>query len=76
MSNPSTKAYEFELDSSKKITWVAHGRIVKIIEDREERHGHIVIKFSKNATPPDHMGVVLSAKPCDLEVIPFQVTFR
>ena len=76
LPNPSTKDYEFELDRSKKITWVAHGRIVKIIEDQEECHGHIVIKFSKNTTPPDQMGVVLSAKPCDLEVIPFQVTFR
>ena len=73
LPNPSTKGYDFELDKSKKITWVAHGRIVMIRE--EERHSFI-IEFSKNTTPPAHLGVILSQKLCDLEVIPFQVTFR
>ena len=73
LPNPSTKDYEFEIDKSKKITWVAHGRIVMI---REKECHSFIIEFSKNTTPPVHLGIVLSQKLCDLEVIPFQVTFR
>ena len=77
LPNPSSKY--FDLDSNKKVTWVAHGRIVK------EEHGKIIISFAENTAPPktvfsaestslpDHTNFSLC---CDLEVIPLQVTFR
>ena len=77
LSNPSSKY--FELDSSKKVTWAAHGRIV------EEDHGQIKIAFSKNTAPPKIIFSESTSTPiytnnislsCDLEVIPLQVTFR
>ena len=69
--NPFSK--DFELDSNKKVTWVAHGRIV------DELNGQIKIAFPENISPPT---VIYSRKSksisrkCDLEVIPLQVTFR
>ena len=73
LSNPSSKY--FKLDSSKKVTWAAHGRIVK------EDHGQIKIAFAKNTAPPKIVFFESSSTPiytlsCDLEVIPLQVTFR
>ena len=69
LPNPSSE--EFELDRSKKVTWVAHGRIIMIEE--YDINGEIKIEFSKSTTPP---GISLSQMLCDLEIIPFQVTFR
>ena len=65
---PNPGSEEFDLDRSKKVTWVAHGRIVMI----EEHNKEIKIKFAKNTNPP----ISLSQIPCDLEIIPLQVTFR
>ena len=68
---PHPVSEDFELDHNKKITWVAHGRIV------HELHGQIKIAFPKNISPPT---VIFPGKTtlvsCDLEVIPLQVTFR
>ena len=69
LPNPSSE--EFELDRSKKVTWVAHGRIIMIEEYGID--GEIKIEFSKSTTP---LGISLSQMLCDLEIIPFQVTFR
>ena len=74
LSNPNTKDCEFELDRNKKITWVAHGRIVTIRVT--EHRGLIIMEFPKDTVPPNHLDVGHSQKLCDLEVIPFQVTFR
>ena len=69
LPNPKlNKPQYFELDESKKVTWVAHGRIVS---GKDEENVRIV--FPENTTssvnpPPD--------KVCYLEVIPLQITFR
>ena len=75
---PNPISEYFDLDSNKKVTWVAHGRIVK------EEHGQIMIEFAKNTAPPKIVFSESISSPihtnfslcCDLEVIPLQVTFR
>ena len=66
LSNP--KSQYFELDESKKITWVAHGRIISG-DDGED----VKITFPENTILPE---TPLSDKLCYLEVIPLQITFR
>ena len=65
---PNPKSQHFELDESKKVTWVAHGRIVSG-KDEED----VKIIFTENTTLPE---TPLSDKLCYLEVIPLQITFR
>ena len=65
---PNPKSQYFELDESKKITWVAHGRIVSGDDDED-----VKIAFPENTILPE---TPLSDKLCYLEVIPLQVTFR
>ena len=69
---PNPHSEEFDLDRSKKVTWVAHGRIVMIEEHDEETK--IEFSISKSTNPPPRIS--LSQLLCDLEIIPFQVTFR
>ena len=66
LSNP--KSQYFELDERKKITWVAHGRIVSGGDDED-----IKIVFPENTVLPE---TPLADKLCYLEVIPLQITFR
>ena len=66
LSNP--KSQYFELDESKKVTWVAHGRIVSVDDEEDVR-----IAFPENTILPE---TPLSDKLCHLEVIPMQITFR
>ena len=67
--NPKLKKSRyFELDESKKVTWVAHGRIV----NRKDKE-NVKIIFSESTTLPE---TSLSDIACDLEVIPLQITFR
>ena len=65
---PNPKSQYFELDESKKVTWVAHGRIVSDDESED-----VKMIFPENTTLPE---TPLSDKPCYLEVIPLQITFR
>ena len=68
--NPNSEY--LELDTSKKATWVAHGRIVK--KDQEQ----IKIEFNMNTVPPKMLFFAATTAPrsCDLEIIPLQITFR
>ena len=66
LSNPKSK--HFELDESKKVTWVAHGRIISG-DDEED----VKIVFPENTILPE---TPLFDKLCYLEVIPLQITFR
>ena len=66
LPNPQSKY--FELDESKKVTWVAHGRIVSG-KDEED----VKIVFPENTTLPE---TPLSEKLCYLEIIPLQISFR
>ena len=67
--NPKlNKPQYFELDESKKVTWVAHGRIVS---DKDQEN--VTIVFPENTTFPVTPS---SDKVCYLEVIPLQITFR
>ena len=65
---PNPKSQYTELDGSKKVTWVAHGKIVSD-DDAED----VKIIFPENTTLPE---TPLSDKLCYLEVIPIQLTFR
>ena len=76
--NPKSKY--LELDENKKVTWVAHGRIIsedRIISDDRiisgDEEEDIKIAFPENTILP---GTTLSDKLCYLEVIPLQITFR
>ena len=62
------KSQYFELDERKKITWVAHGRIVSSDDDED-----VKIVFPENTVLPE---TPLADKLCYLEVIPLQITFR
>ena len=64
----NSKSQYFELDESKKITWVAHGRIISGDDDED-----VKITFPENTILPE---TPLSDKLCYLEVIPLQITFR
>ena len=66
LSNP--KSQYFELDESKKITWVAHGRIISGDDDED-----VKIVFPDNTILPE---TPLYDKLCYFEVIPLQITFR
>ena len=65
LSNPQSKY--FELDRTKKVTWVAHGSIVSGYEK------DVKIAFPENTTLPE---TPLNDKLCYLEVIPLQISFR
>ena len=65
---PNPKSRYFELDESKKVTWVAHGRIVSDYDSED-----VEMIFPENTILPE---TPLSNKSCYLEVIPLQVTFR
>ena len=64
---PNPKSQYFELDENKKVTWVAHG---KIVSGKDE---DVRIIFPESMIVPE---TPLSDKLCYLELIPLQITFR
>ena len=66
LANP--KSRYFELDESKTVTWVAHGRI-----NNSDDEDIVKIVFPENTMLPE---TPLSNKLCYLEVIPLQITFK
>ena len=66
LSNP--KSQYFELDESKTVTWVAHGKI-----NSGDEEDIVKIVFPDNTMLPE---TPLSDKLCYLEVIPLQITFK
>ena len=68
---PNDGKFDLKLDKNKKATMVVHGKITVIKEQT------IKIKFSKSAILPMTLDSSnISKKFCNLEIIPFQVTFR
>ena len=65
------KSQYFELDESKKVTWVAHGRINGKVSDDEEENVKMI--FPENTILPE---APIFGKLCYLEIIPLQITFK
>ena len=71
LPNPSSE--NLELDENKRVTWSVHGRIDKVLVN----DGQVKIVFPKNTATPSNLTLdSLSQKPCNLEIIPLQITFR
>ncbi|XP_065891414.1 uncharacterized protein [Dysidea avara] len=68
---PNDENFDLKLNKNKKATMVVHGKITVIKEQT------IKIKFSKSTILPMTLeSSNISKKYCNLEIIPFQVTFR
>ena len=65
---PNDEKFDLKLDKNKKATMVVHGKITDINEQT------IKLKFSESTILP--MTLNISKFFCNLEIIPFQVTFR
>ena len=69
---PNSGKFDLESDKDKKVTWVAHGKIVG-----GSREQTIKIECPRESTVlPTTQELSVTDKLCNLEVIPLQVTFR
>ncbi|XP_065891374.1 3'-5' exoribonuclease HELZ2-like isoform X2 [Dysidea avara] len=69
---PNSGKFDLESDKDKKVTWVAHGKIVGGSREQTTK-----IECPRESTVlPTTQGFSLTDKLCNLEVIPLQVTFR
>jgi len=69
---PNSENFDLEPDKDKRVTWIAHGKIVG-----GSREQTIKIECPRDSTVlPITQDFSVTDKLCNLEVIPLQVTFR